>query len=84
MNKFHNVSEIEFLDNSLLVMIDGKKYSFPLSKISKRLESAEELQRRTFEISISGYGIHWPLVDEDLSIEGLLKTANASGRELAR
>ena len=84
MNKFHNVSEIEFLDNSLLAMIDGKKYSFPLSEISKRLESADELQRRTFEISISGYGIHWPLVDEDLSIEGLLKTANASGRELAR
>ena len=25
-----------------------------------------------FEISTFGYGIHWPLLDEDMSIDGLL------------
>ena len=29
-------------------------------------------ERATFEISPSGYGIHWPLLDEDISIDGLL------------
>jgi hypothetical protein len=28
--------------------------------------------RAAYEVSPSGYGIHWPLVDEDLSIDGLL------------
>jgi hypothetical protein len=33
---------------------------------------ASEIERTTFEISPSGYGIHWPLIDEDISIDGLL------------
>jgi hypothetical protein len=27
-----------------------------------------------FEVSPSGYGIHWPELDEDLSIDGMIKT----------
>jgi hypothetical protein len=30
-------------------------------------------ERNEFKISPSGYGIHWSLLDEDLSINGLLK-----------
>jgi hypothetical protein len=26
-----------------------------------------------FEVSPSGYGIHWPELDEDLSIDGMIK-----------
>jgi hypothetical protein len=29
-------------------------------------------ERNNFEVSPSGYGIHWPLIDEDLSIDGLI------------
>jgi hypothetical protein len=29
------------------------------------------------EISSSGYSIHWPEIDEDLSTDGLLRGANA-------
>ena len=28
-------------------------------------------EKNQFEIAPSGYGIHWPLIDEDLSIDGL-------------
>ena len=28
-----------------------------------------------FKVSPSGYGIHWPLIDEDLSFNGLIKIA---------
>lgn len=34
--------------------------------------NASEIERNTYEISPSGYGIHWPLIDEDISIDGLL------------
>jgi hypothetical protein len=36
------------------------------------LANASETERKKYEISPSGYGIHWPLIDEDLSIDGLL------------
>jgi len=41
------------------------------------LVKATEIERTTFEISPSGYGIYWPLLDEDLSIDGLLGIVDA-------
>jgi hypothetical protein len=80
MEKIHNVQEIEFLDDEMLLKVDGKELSFQLVDISRRLSKASRLERETFRISPSGYGIHWPLIDEDLSIAGLLKTAMVSRR----
>ena len=39
----------------------------------KTMASATQLQRSTAELSPGGYGIHWPLLDEDLSVGGLLR-----------
>jgi hypothetical protein len=50
---------------------DGRIISVPLSW-SWRLERATSAQRTNFEISPSGYGVHWPDVDEDISAEGML------------
>jgi hypothetical protein len=36
---------------------------------------ASQSQRQLFEVSPSGYGIHWPEIDEDLAITPLLKRA---------
>ncbi len=72
MNNYHQVKNIKFENNVLYIMIDGKKYSFLIEKISKRLFKASELERDSYHISPSGYGIHWPIIDEDLSIDGLL------------
>jgi hypothetical protein len=47
----------------------------PINKVSKKLEAANEIQRNFFKISPSGYGIHWPLIDVDLSIDHILKVA---------
>jgi len=57
----------------MLLTVDGQEHSFPLASLPKRLRSASQQERETFEISPSGYGIHWPLLDEDLSIDGLLE-----------
>ena len=71
----HNVEAVTFEQNTLCLKVDGKLIKLPIDKVSKRLESANDMERNLFVISPSGYGIHWPLIDEDLSIEQLLKIA---------
>lgn len=75
MNQIHNVQSITFSQSHLILSVDDKTYHLPLSEISQKLAKASEKERTAYQISPSGYGIHWPLIDEDLSINGLLKTA---------
>ncbi|WP_107666785.1 DUF2442 domain-containing protein [Cyanothece sp. BG0011] len=75
MNQIHNVQSIALNQSHLILSVDDKTYHFPLSEISQKLAQASEKERTAYQISPSGYGIHWPLIDEDLSINGLLKTA---------
>ncbi len=72
MKKFHNVEKVQLSENEMVLTIDGNKYIFQLNKISKKLAEASPVEKTNFRISPSGYGIHWPLIDEDLSIDGLL------------
>ena len=81
MDKFHKVQKVKFEDNKMYLVVDGKEYIFQLSKISKRLENASNLERDKYEISPSGYGLHWPLLDEDLSIDGLLGIKHAPSKK---
>ena len=37
-----------------------------------RLAGATKAERENFEISPGGYGIHWPLIDEDISVKAFL------------
>lgn len=71
----HTVGDLFFEGEEMLITIDGQSLRFPLPKLSQRLLNATPQQRQRFEISASGYGIHWPDVDEDLSVEGLLRAA---------
>jgi hypothetical protein len=77
MKKFHNISDLKFEDGFLVINIDGEPKRFQLKEVSPVLEKASEEERSNFEISPSGYGIHWPLLDEDISIDGLLGIAHA-------
>ena len=52
-------------------LVDGRVVSVPLAW-SWRLSEATPTQRNNFEIIGDGYGVHWPDVDEDLSVEGML------------
>jgi hypothetical protein len=72
MNKCHKIEKVSFVKEKLILRVDGKKYTFSLAKISKRLANASYTERENYEVSPSGYGIHWPLIDEDLSIDGLI------------
>ena len=72
MNKYHEVKSVAFDGDVLLIEVDGKVYRIALAAVSSRLLAAGPAERARYEVSPSGYGIHWPLIDEDLSIDGLL------------
>lgn len=77
MKKYHDISDLKFENGFLVITIDGEPKRFQLKEVSPTLEKASEGERNNFEISPSGYGIHWPLLDEDISIDGLLGVAHA-------
>jgi hypothetical protein len=52
-------------------LADGRTISVPLAW-SWRLSEATPEQRQNFEIIGGGIGIHWPNIDEDISVEGML------------
>jgi hypothetical protein len=72
MKPYHHVTGLHFEGNVMILTIDGQEKRFQVSDISPALRHASEQERNLFEIAPSGYGIHWPLLDEDLSIDGLL------------
>ncbi len=57
-------------------MMDGRSISVPLAWYPK-LFHATAKQLKNWEICGAGYGIHWPDIDEDLSVEGMLRGAPA-------
>ena len=69
----HKIDSIRFDQNFIYLNIDGNNIKVALDSLSLKLKSADQYQRMFYKISPSGYGIHWPLIDEDLSIEGILK-----------
>ena len=75
MKKYHEIRNIRFEKRYLLLRVDGREYRIDLRQHSKKLTSADDKTKMNFEVSPSGYGIHWPELDEDLSIDGMIKTA---------
>ena len=58
-------------DAIIAYLVDGRVLSVPLVW-SWRLSEATVKQRRRFELIGDGQGVHWPEVDEDISVEGML------------
>lgn len=64
---------VEFTDDDLIVsLVDGRKVAVPLIWFP-RLANATESQLANYELLGDGEGIHWPDIDEDLSVAGLLR-----------
>lgn len=57
-------------------LTDGRIVIIPLDW-SWRLQGASQEERQNYEIHPSGKGVHWPDVDEDLSVKGALEGAPA-------
>ena len=66
------VQIVEVSDDTITAhLIDGRAISVPLAW-SWRLSDATSEQREHFEIIGQGQGIHWPEIDEDISVRGML------------
>ena len=66
------VTNVDISDSEITAFLaDGRKISVPLAW-SWRLSDATPEQRQHYQIIGNGQGIHWPDIDEDISIEGML------------
>ncbi len=54
-----------------VVLADGRELAVPLAWFP-RLRDATPDQRSRWELIGGGIGIHWPAIDEDISVESLL------------
>ena len=71
--------DVSFSDDSIRVdLADGRAILAPLAWYPRLLE-ASPAERDNWEVAGGGFGIHWPAVDEDLSVDGLLRGAPAPG-----
>jgi hypothetical protein len=70
---------VEFTPTDLVVTLaDGRKIATPLDWYP-RLRGASAAERANYEIM--PMGIHWPDLDEDLSVAGMLTGRRASARK---
>jgi hypothetical protein len=72
MDRAHEVRNLSVSGTLLHIEVDGRSYEIDLAEHSHRLARATQRQRERVEVSPSGYGLHWPEVDEDLSVDGLI------------
>ena len=65
-------TDVDVREDSLTVELsDGRTITAPLAWFP-RLVQATAKERRQWRLIGGGQGIHWPAVDEDISVEGLL------------
>jgi hypothetical protein len=73
---FHTVQALRFIGDIMEVTVDGRTHAFDVAAVSARLAKASPTERNVWKVSPSGYGLHWPLLDEDVAIDGLLRLAS--------
>ena len=72
MDKHYKTIKVSFEDDTMVLQVDGKTHLIDITRQSQRLTMASPAQRQHYVVSPAGYGIHWPQIDEDLSIDGLI------------
>lgn len=66
------IVNVTITDDTLAVDLeDGRTIAVPIGWYP-RLTYGTPAERANFQISGAGYGIHWPDLDEDIGVEGLL------------
>ena len=58
--------------DALIIELDDRTVVIPWTECSPKLAVAGSVARAIAEVSPSGYGIHWPLLDEDLAVGPLV------------
>lgn len=65
--------KVKITSKELIVdLVDGRRVEVPLVWFPRLLQ-AKLSQRNKYRLIGDGIGIHWPEIDEDLSVEGLMR-----------
>ena len=76
-NPGERVTGVACIEDKLTVdLADGRTISVPLAWYPRLLHATSQ-ERVNWELVGAGFGIYWPDIDEDLSVEGLLRGAPA-------
>lgn len=79
MDKIYDVKNLTVTPVFISFELQGQKIAIPLDRCgSTVLPGAKPEYLAIFQLDEDGIGIYWPVLDEDLSIAGLLRSA---GRE---
>lgn len=74
------IKDVRIAEDLLSVdLMDGRTISVPIAWFPRLLNGTPE-QRARWEVVGAGYGIHWPDLDEDLSVAGLLHPQGGMAR----
>ncbi|HEX2787068.1 MAG TPA: DUF2442 domain-containing protein [Ignavibacteria bacterium] len=73
-NKLNSLAQDIKFDEYMMrvILLDGRELSVPLEWFP-RLRDANSKQRKNWRLIGKGIGIHWEDIDEDISVESLLK-----------
>lgn len=74
---YRSIKVVRINKEKIVLQIDESEIAVSLAKLSDKLVKANQEELESFTISPSGYGIHWSLLDEDLSVDGIVKEADA-------
>lgn len=75
---------VEFDDTHIhFVTADGNRKSAPLDWYPK-LARGTRIQLSAYEIGVDGLSVHWPILDEDLHLQGVINSAKRPALGSAR
>lgn len=70
-------TDVVVTDDELTIqLVDGRRVSAPLVWYPRLLHATPD-ERNDWELIGDGEGIHWPRIDEDLSVAGILRGTRA-------
>jgi hypothetical protein len=68
-----SAESLRFDDHTMWVeLADGRTVGVPLAWFPRLLQASPQ-QRLNYRISVTGQGLHWDEIDEDISVVGLLE-----------
>ncbi|RAI87121.1 DUF2442 domain-containing protein [Algoriphagus yeomjeoni] len=73
MKVSYHISDINFVNDKMILSVDEQEIVLDIADVSNKLLLASDMERSVYKISASGYGVHWPLIDEDISVNELVK-----------
>lgn len=66
------IFRVFFAIGTMIIELDDDRDMFIPTSWYPKLDRASQEQRMDYEIIADGTGIHWPQIDEDLSLSGFM------------